>query len=123
MGHVLEWGSSNAKAAFSRMTEYLWTPRTRDRLSSKPKPTVHIRKWLADTGCGFDLVKYKDIRGLEEYAVESRRNVVLQTANGLARVSHEVHIFIPELQEEICALVLDSTPPVISVGRRVLTQG
>ena len=59
--------------------------------------------------------------GLER---EQAFNLVLSTANGEGDpVQFEVDMRVPQLDEEIKALILPETPAVLSIGRRVVDHG
>ena len=47
----------------------------------------------------------------------------LHTANGITTVQTEVMLQVKNLREEVTALVLESTPPVLSVGKRCKDEG
>ena len=82
-------------------------------------------KWLMDTGCGSDLIGIDDIPkfNLEKMLTQCTSEIQLHTANGITTVQNEVILQVKNLREEVTALVLDSTPPVLSIGKRCMDLG
>ena len=81
-------------------------------------------RWMADTGSSFDLVCVDDIdvRHLPN-AEPTSHPLVLSTANGTTTVDKEIIMQVGPLGEHIYPLLLPSTPPVLSVGRRCMKEG
>ena len=81
-------------------------------------------KWLIDTGSGFDLVGREEI---PDWALDSmltpRSTINLHTASGMTTVNEVVSLQVRGLMQEVTPLVLDSTPAVLSVGKRCMEQG
>ena len=76
-------------------------------------------KWIVDTGSGLDLVGIQDVPPFEtKNFLRDRNPVELHTANGITVVNQEVSMQIMSLMEDIHPLVLESTPAVLSVGKR-----
>ena len=75
--------------------------------------------WIADTGCGNDLIcKYDAIdTGIPLHLPQ--RLMTFITANGGTRTNVTCPFRIKELEDALKPYVLDSTPPVLSVGKRV----
>jgi len=82
-------------------------------------------KWLLDTGSGHDLIGKKDIPiwNREKMMSPCVRPIELHTANGIASVTDEVGIQVMGLHDHASALVLESTPAVLSIGLRCMEQG
>ena len=80
-------------------------------------------EWLADTGCAYDLVAKEDLpKRLIRKIFQDMEPVSLHTANGIIEVSDKVsykgargHLLEP--------YVLDSSPPIISIGKRCMNHG
>jgi hypothetical protein len=82
------------------------------------------RRWLVDTGSAFDLVGRKDVPEAHLSAAEpARRPIQLKTANGVTTVDEEIILQCGPLKEHVYPLLLDSTPAVLSVGRRCMEDG
>ena len=102
-GSLVEVGEGKAAAA-----------RARDRL---------LDLWLVDTGCGHDLVNMPEASRAGCNMEEAKRPMYFQTANGTTATSKVAPIYISELGEEIHPHVLKETPPVVTVGRRTMSEG
>ena len=75
---------------------------------------------LADTGIGDDLISPNDVpQWLLDEAIPLESLVVLQTANGPVALEKRVRLQCPGLPTNLAALLLDDTPPVVSLGLRV----
>ena len=85
--------------------------------------TSRVRKWLADTGCGHDLVDKDEIKGLTSYVFNSADPLRLFTANGETPANKQIRFKIPEIKEIIQPYVLAKTPNVLSIGRRCVDHG
>ena len=48
---------------------------------------------------------------------------MLNTCNGTAEANEIVRICIPSLGDELKALIMESTPPVMTIGKRVMEEG
>ena len=82
-------------------------------------------EFLADTGSEEDLISEAD-RAMyfgEEPVGNATRQVNLITANGNVKGDKSVRIDFPEFGKELEFYVLNSTPPVCSVGRRCMEDG
>ena len=81
-------------------------------------------EFLADTGSEEDLISKRD--HATYYAgvpVENAtRPVNLITANGSVQGNKAINIDLPELGQSVECYLLESTPPVCSVGRRCLDE-
>ena len=87
-----------------------------DQMPAMPGPQVGIR-WLADTGCPFDLVGMHDIPTQDHRHIKNGRvQHSLQTANGVAGTQGRVDATVESLDEDIEAFVMGNTPSIISIG-------
>jgi hypothetical protein len=80
-------------------------------------------RWLADTGSGHDLISYHDLTELDKIDLHEAGPLELNTANGITVSDRKVPLQIAPLLEEINCRVLDSTAPVLSIGRRCMEEG
>ena len=82
------------------------------------------RLWLPDTGSGFDLV---DRSRCDQFTLDHAQPLdmplVLNTANGECQIDQSVPIQIGPTAENAEALLLDSTPDVMSIGYRCVEKG
>ena len=81
-------------------------------------------RWIMDTGSGFDLIGMHDLSSkmLADAHVVSD-SIELHTANGVTIVDQAVPLQVGPLIENVIPLMLDSTPAVLSVGRRCVDEG
>ena len=85
-------------------------------------PAENARKrWIADTGSGHDLICEKYLTG--NYQVLNTKKIKFNTAGGDTDSSDCVELSIDKLGETVQPIILDNTPPVLSVGKRVMEQG
>ena len=63
------------------------------------------------------------MEGLEDFAYQSKQPIVFSTAGGEADGSCQVDLRIPGMEVKVSPYVLDSTPAVLSVGRRRIKEG
>jgi hypothetical protein len=83
-----------------------------------------IRRWLADTGCGHDLVQTSlVVRERGEAYIRLRAPKYLTSANGLTSITKEMTMYLPQLDEMAEMLCCPSTPSDISIGKRCLEGG
>ena len=81
-------------------------------------------KWLIDTGSGYDLVGRNDVPGWAmDSMLEDSSPIDLHTANGITTVDKTVSLQVMGLMEAVKPLVLQSTPAVLSVGKRCMEEG
>jgi hypothetical protein len=92
------------------------------RTAEEFKATANL-VWLADTGASYDVV----LEGLAEIygwrKVPLSEPIRINTANGPAESKGAVLTRIPGMSEEVHAVELGDTPPLLSVGRRCLNEG
>ena len=102
------------------------------RVVRKPKYTQKVAapvgyggvRWLVDTGCPMDLVGLGDLQGPDRALVAKGGHThALHTANGATRTAGRVDADVCNLDEVIEAHVLESTPSIISVGKRCMDMG
>ncbi len=86
-------------------------------------PAAAVSDWLMDTGSGNDLLAESQLGASAVDLEPCTEPVLLNTANGLARVERQVPLDLLPLGESASALVLQSTPPVLSIGKRVMDLG
>jgi hypothetical protein len=79
--------------------------------------------WLADTGASYDVVPegYAEIYGWKKVPLPEPMRI--NTANGPVVAKRAVLTRIPGMPEEVHALEIRDTPPLLSVGRRCLNEG
>ena len=102
------------------------------RVVRKPKYTQKVAapvgysgvRWLVDTGCPMDLVGLGDLKGPDRALIAKGGHThALHTANGATRTAGRVDAGVGNLDEVIEAHVLESTPSIISVGKRCMDMG
>eukprot|EP00971_Amphidinium_carterae_P092319 1827943-Amphidinium_carterae.1 len=79
------------------------------------------RRWLIDTGSAYDLVSTKD--AIEDPKKRLQKPLLMQTASGVMEANKRATEKVNTLRSTITPLLLDSTPDVLSVGRRCMTEG
>ena len=102
------------------------------RVVRKPKYTQKVAapvgysgvRWLVDTGCPMDLVGLGDLKGPDRALIAKGGHThALHTANGATRTAGRVDADVGNLDEVIEAHVFESTPSIISVGKRCMDTG
>ena len=97
------------------------------RVVRKPKYTQKVAapvgysgvRLLVDTGCPMDLVGLGDLKGPDRALIAIGGHThALHTANRATRTAGRVDADVGNLDEVIEAHVLESTPSIISVGKR-----
>eukprot|EP00971_Amphidinium_carterae_P350587 6491635-Amphidinium_carterae.3 len=83
--------------------------------------SIQPRKWLMDTGSAFDLADKKF--STPDPKLTLQKPLILNTANGITEASKRSREDVKRLGTSITPIVLDSTPDVLSVGRRCMTEG
>jgi len=90
----------------------------------RPPIPLGIKQWLMDTGCGHDLLDKRSVQGVMQRVEPSNNKIGLQTASGYIKAESQIELRIDELAETAYPYVLSSTtPPVLSIGRRVMEGG
>eukprot|EP00974_Lingulodinium_polyedra_P008368 797644-Lingulodinium_polyedra.AAC.1 len=76
--------------------------------------------WLMDTGCGHDLITSSDAQKMKDFIRKATTSVNFNTANGTARGTEVVDLFVKEFGVNVEPYVLKSTPNVLSIGLRCM---
>ena len=87
------------------------------------RPRSRVKYWLADTGCGYDLVAKKHVNHVADRIKTAENSILFNTANGNTDATDDILLRVDELDEDIEPYVLESTPAVLSVGRRCQEYG
>ena len=78
-----------------------------------------VRKWLVDTGCGSDLIS-RDVAEKFTEPITGAKHVIFKTASDSSGSSDQLHLVCEELGgDKVEAYLMESTPPVMSVGKRI----
>ncbi len=87
-------------------------------------PSDNCRSWLLDTGCRFDLTTRAAVPPyLQGSSMKATVPIALSTANDLVNGEMVVRQQIMEFKEVAEPYILDSTPDVLSIGRRCVEDG
>ncbi|CAE7457726.1 RE2 [Symbiodinium natans] len=82
-----------------------------------------MRRWMIDSGCAMDLIAEADLTQDEkELAIEAKK-VRFNTANGNTTSKQEICMDIQGMPETMRIRMLESTPAVLSMGRRCMKMG
>ena len=81
------------------------------------------RRLMLDSGCGIDLIGYSDLSSEERNMISDVAKLTLRTANGKTSTRGVAHMSVDGIEELIEAHVLESTPSLLSLGRRCLEHG
>ena len=92
-----------------------------DPIDSVPGENV-LGRWIADTGSGIDLIGRKDIDKEARCSKRDGEKILLSTAGGFTNSSQYVDVNVHTLNEISTPLVMTSTPPVLSIGKRCMEQ-
>ena len=87
-----------------------------------PATSAGPTRWLMDTGCGHDLVGKHEVPSWMQ-SFPSQSPVLFNTANGLTNASEQVAFDVPSLNGKVQPYLLNSTPAVLSIGRRCAEDG
>jgi len=106
-------------------------PASEPKNEEEPQPAAVVphldampKLWLLDTGNGHDLVGRDEITdSVAANACRAKSGLMLQTANGPISVAKQVNVNIAGLSGGARALILDSTPAGVSLGRRCTHEG
>ena len=83
-----------------------------------------VRRWLVDTGCPFDLIAKHELEDTEKAFIKKASKVIrLATPNGLVDANNIVSFNVDKLTEPIDAYIMESTPTVMSIGKRCMLHG
>ncbi len=84
----------------------------------------NYRSWLVDTGCTHDLTTRAAVPSHQHVHISPARvPILLSTANDLMHGDTVAVQLILELGENAEPYLLDSTPDVLSIGRRCVDRG
>jgi hypothetical protein len=85
-------------------------------------PAINTRrKWIADSGSGHDLISERYLGG--DINRQEGKKIKFLTAGGTTASTEFVEVKIGKLEEVAKPIVLEHTPPVLSIGKRVMEQG
>ena len=79
--------------------------------------TVRVTTWIVGSGASQHMVPRKSVYARDVYAAS--KPIKLATANGVVCSYDRVFVIIPALKTCVEAVVLDSTPAALSLGRLV----
>ena len=82
-----------------------------------------VSEWLLNTGSGFDLVSRTTAERVRSHIFKSGSVLTMQTANGMTTSADAVLAGVPEMGIQVTANILESTPSVLSVGKRCMLDG
>jgi hypothetical protein len=92
--------------------------------SLKAQRDFGIRRWLADAGCGRDVVSSSLVlKGGGKAYIHLRTPKYLNTASGVVSIAKEMTVCIPQLDEMAEIFCREKTPAVLSVGNRCVEMG
>ena len=89
----------------------------------QPEVCAASIQWIIDSGSGFDLIS--SFAAEEKGRIEPAKNhVSMATANGITTANTEWTGYVPGLQKNISASVLDNSPcNVLSLGKMCMEKG
>ncbi|CAE7343555.1 JNK [Symbiodinium sp. CCMP2592] len=87
------------------------------------KSIKRVRRLMLDSGCGIDLIGLGDLSREERDLIVQNAKISLRTANGKTNTKGVAHMRIDGLDELIEAYVLESTPSLLSLGKRCKELG
>ena len=83
-----------------------------------------IQKWIADAGSTIDAISKSDLTHLSRRKVRKLAlPTVYETAGGDAAVDSAIPLYSKAIGGKVDANILESTPAVLTVGRRCMTPG
>ena len=81
-----------------------------------------VVKWIIDSGCGHDLVSRQVLEGFMNLIFKANKPITFNTANGLAPSYDKASIGVRELAMIVKAWVMQSSPAVLSLGKRCMEE-
>ena len=87
------------------------------------KTVKRVRRLMLDSGCGIDLIGLGDLSREERDMIVQNAKISLRTANGKTNTKGVAHMRVEGLEELIEAYVLESTPSLLSLGKRCKELG
>ena len=79
-----------------------------------------MRRWMIDSGCAMDLIAEADLTQDEKDMAIEAKKVRFNTANGNTTSKQEICMDIQGMPETMRIRMLESTPAVLSMGRRCM---
>ena len=79
--------------------------------------------WIIDSGAGYDIVCKENVSSDNLTWNTLNTGLPLNTANGVVECNHSISLDIPRLGEKVDALILDTTPDVLSLGKLCIAGG
>ena len=86
-------------------------------------PCPEIKEWLMDTGSGHDLIDAATAAKFRKWIRQASKTFKLHTAGGVRKVGEELPFWVAHLGDKAAALILPSTPAVLTIGRRCVEEG
>ena len=87
------------------------------------KTVKRVRRLMLDSGCGIDLIGLGDLSREERDMIVQNAKISLRIANGKTNTKGVAHMRVEGLEELIEAYVLESTPSLLSLGKRCKELG
>ena len=75
---------------------------------------------MLDSGCGIDLIGYSDLSSEERTTISDVAKLTLRTANDKTSTRGVAHMIVDGIEDLNEAHVLESTPSLLSLGKRCL---
>ncbi len=82
-----------------------------------------MTKWIIDSGDAYDLMKKDKAEALVDTIMQEPTEAQFDTANGRISSKDRVGVFLDELPRQVKPWLLESTPPVLSLGKRCMQDG
>ena len=80
-------------------------------------PAAPAREFIVDGGAGLYCAPRSNLCNVELQTLEATTSIALQAANGMVDANQVVQVYVQELELRLWALILDSTPCLLSMGR------
>ena len=87
-------------------------------VSCRSIPDLGVDSFLVDTGCGHDLISKAIVQRFPEHILPRKVPLPINTAGGLAQSDSVFVHRVDAISDTSHATVMDSTPPVLTVGGR-----
>ena len=79
--------------------------------------------WIADTGCAYDLIGLNDVTQEDKvYMREAAKRMLFHSAGGEAACDQVLPFYNKSFKERVSPFVMANSPPVLSVGRRLMDE-
>ena len=94
------------------------------QIGSSSEDGTRSRYYMVDSGASLHVVSYRDLTVRERRRLR-KLDVPLQltTANGATNATHTAEVYVRELDITVVALVLGSSPPLLSLGKLCTENG